>query len=128
MNVNNSLSPWDRLIWVLITFLFSAFLLFDLNIWISYIILVTSIAVFLLYVLKNRGVLKLSFDRYHAHVLLFAVFCIASSLWARNSSDAITKGTTIIEILICMSLIYMYYQTQPNVRGLILCFIISAEP
>lgn len=110
----------DEIIWVLTTFLFSAFLLFDMNVWISYILLGTSVAIFLLYACQNRGIVVFSFDRYHAHVLMFACFCFISSLWARNFSDALTKGTTVIEILICMSMLYMYYQTQPNVRGLIM--------
>ncbi len=118
--INTGQSIIEKLIWGLTTFLFSAFLLFEMNVWISYILLGTSVVIFMLYAIQNGGKIAFSFDRYHAHVLLFALFCILSSLWARNSSDAVTKGITIIEILICMSMLYMYYQTQPDVRGLIM--------
>lgn len=119
-NISVGKSIFDKLIWGLTTFLFSSFLLFDLNVWISYILLGISVAIFLLNAFKNRGVVTFSFDRYHAHVLLFAGFCIISSLWARSPSDAVTKGITVIEILVCMSMLYMYYQTQTSLRGLIM--------
>lgn len=111
----------DDLIWVLTTVLLSSFLLFDTNKWISYILLAISIVIFLLSAWKNKGIIHLAFDRYHMQVFLFAMFCACSALWAHSSSgDALTKGITVVEILICMSMLYTYYQTQPDVHGLIM--------
>lgn len=120
-NISEEKNFFDKLIWGLTTGLLVAFLLFETNIWISYILLGISVVIFLLNACRNGGVVPLSFERYHAQVLLFAAFCVCSALWARNSgSDALTKGITVIEILICMSMLYMYYVDQPNVRGLIM--------
>lgn len=99
--------------------LLACFYIFDENSMISYILFGISVTIFLIEVFLNRGKISLRIEKYHLYVLAFALFCLASSIWAWNRSYAIEKSVTIIEILVCMSIIYMNYQDDENVDPLI---------
>ena len=109
----------EKLIWLLTTFLFASFVIFDTSSWISLILLATTAAILLLDVMQGRGRIRSALGAFHVFVLCFSLFCFASSLWATNSSAAIGKGTTILEILICMSVIYMHYAKYSTVLPLL---------
>lgn len=57
----------------------------------------------------RTGYITFHFEILHKYMLLWASFIFLSSIWAINSSYSIEKGMTIIELLICISLIYESY-------------------
>lgn len=109
----------EKLIWLLTTFLFASFIIFDTSSWISLILFATTVAILLLDAMQGRGVIRPTLGSFHVFVLCFSLFCFASSLWATNSNAAIGKGTTILEILICMSVIYMHYAKHQTILSLL---------
>ncbi len=114
---NNRLS--EKIIWVLVTFLFAAFTIFDENAWISIILLATTIGIFCLDVYQGHGKTYFKMEMYHYTVLAFSLFCLLSALWAIRPGNAIQKGITIIEILVCMSVIYVHYSKAVSIKPLI---------
>lgn len=56
---------------------------------------------------------------YHKLMLAFGGYCLLSSIWAWAPSDALGKGVTIIELLVFVSLMYMYYAKRESVRPLV---------
>lgn len=109
----------ERCIWVLTVFLLSSFVIFDQSAWISKILLGVTFAILIADAILGKGEITVSFGPFHVHVLLFALFCYASCLWAWRPSAAIGKGTTIVEILICMSVLYFHYAKQDTVSELV---------
>ena len=55
------------------------------------------------------GYITFHFETLHKYMLIWALFIFSSSMWAINSSYSIEKGATIIELLICITLIYESY-------------------
>ena len=109
----------ERCIWILTVFLLSSFVIFDQSAWISKILLGVTFAILMADAILGKGKITVSFGSFHVHVLLFALFCYASCLWAWRPSAAIGKGTTIVEILICMSVLYFHYAKQDTVSELV---------
>lgn len=111
----------ERIIWILTVILLFSFTVFDTNKYISIILLGVTICIFVLDFTFNDFKSKVKFSLYHIWGISFAVFCLLSSLWANNSDFAITKGFTIIQILICMSVLYNHYSRNFDVNFLMSC-------
>lgn len=109
----------EKIIWLLVTFLFASFTIFDTNSWISIILLGITFIIFLLDIYQCHGKIKFKITSFHILILLFCLYCFVSSLWAIRPNQAISKGTTIFEILVCMSFIYMHYSRENTVKPLI---------
>lgn len=110
---------YDKVIWILcVAFLSSIYILFESTFG-SVIVLGLAILIFVLEGLKNGGQVTLSLGRYHFNVLLFALFCLASSIWAWDSSASFKMSMTIFQILICMALIYPTFAQADSIDGLL---------
>ena len=109
----------ERCIWILTVFLLSSFVIFDQNAWISKILLGATFAILIADAILGKGKITVSFGPFHIHVLIFVFFCYASSLWAWRPAAATGKATTILEILICMSVLYFHYAKQDTVSELV---------
>lgn len=109
----------DKVIWSLTVILFASFYFSSLNEYGSYILFGITAAALLFIALKHNGKIRLSFERFHNQVAIFAIYSLLSSVWAVNRGDAIEKGITIIEILICTSVFYVFYSEKLDVEKLI---------
>ena len=109
----------EKLIWLLVTFLFSSFIIFDTKSFISLILIGITVIILLLDIYQNKGKIIFKIESFHILVLFFALFCFTSSLWGIRSGAAIQKGVTIVEILICMSIIYMHYAKGNTIKPLV---------
>lgn len=109
----------NDIIWLLTVVLFASFYIFESFTFGKYILAVISILIFVLSAGAKNNHLKFRMEPYHIFVILFALFCLTSSLWAWDSSAAVSKSITIFQILVCFSLIYMHYETQQNIDDLI---------
>ena len=116
LNVNNI---FERIIWLLTVFLLFCFTVLDTSQYISIILLGVTILIFVLDFLFNDMKSKFKFSLFHVWGISFAVFCLFSSLWANNSEFAITKGLTILQILICMSVLYNHYSRNFDINILL---------
>lgn len=116
LNVNN---VFERIIWLLTVFLLFCFTVLDTSQYISIILLGVTILIFVLDFLFNNMKSKFKFSLFQIWGITFAVFCLLSSLWANNSEFAITKGLTILQILICMSVLYNHYSRNFDINILL---------
>ena len=99
--------------------LFSAFfVLFDWK--------YSSITIFLLAFLaavsmmvERGGKLRFRITFFHVWMIVFSGFCFFSAIWAWDTANAITKGTTIISMFVCYSLAYLCYQEFDSVDVLL---------
>ena len=109
----------EKVIWLLVTFLFSSFIIFDTKSFISLILLGITLVIFILDIYQNRGKIVFKIEAFHVLILFFALYCFISALWGIRSGAAIQKGVTIVEILICMSVIYMHYSKGNTIKPLV---------
>lgn len=118
INVSNIL---ERIIWVLTVVLLFSFTAFETSQYISLILLGITICIFILDFLFNDMKSIIKFSLFHFWVISFAIFCFLSSLWAIDSDLAIIKGFTIIQILICMSVLYNHFSRNFDAKFLLSC-------
>ena len=85
------------------------------------------ITLFILFFVFLKGGIRclLEFKRYHKQVFIFGVYCLINSFWAIDPIAAIENGITIIEILLCMSVLYAYYNEGDNIDNLLLTLVWS---
>ena len=115
----------DKIICGLVTFMIMSFYLFEMESWGRYVLFCISLLVALLYAGTNHMKFNLRITSFHKYILMFSLFCLMSSVWAWNPLLAISKGITILSILISFSLIYPYYEKQNNIESLLLSFMLS---
>lgn len=108
----------DRLIWLLTVVFLTLICITATLSYGKYILVGFSMVVFLLAAIANEGKVRLSFGCFHGFYLVFALYCFLSALWAWNFGAAVSQGRTILEILICLSLFYIYYQEKSDLWGL----------
>ncbi len=111
----------ERIIWVLTVILLLSFTVLDTSQYISIILLGVTGCIFVLDFTFNDFKSKVIFSLYHIWGISFAVFCLLSSLWANNSEFAVSKGITILQILICMSVLYNHYSRNFDENLLLSC-------
>lgn len=109
----------EKIIWLLAVLLFSSFYIFDTNAWISIILMVITAVVFCVSAFQTKGKIRIKIQVYHGLVLLFALYCLASALWAWDFQLSINRGITIVELLICTSVFYIHYQNEQSIHPLI---------
>lgn len=115
-----NLDIFIKKIMLLITvILSSSFIIFETNHYISIILLVELSIFFLLDCIDNGYKIRFRIGLFHLWGVLFALFCIFSSFWAINFQIAFSKGLTIVQILICMGILYNYYCKKDNYKILL---------
>lgn len=110
-----------KIITILTVLLFFTFYALNLNVYGSYLFLGLSLVIMLINAFENNGKIKFSINNYHKYVLSFALFCLLSSVWAWNRGYSVEKGITIIEVLICMSMIGTYFFASSDGNDLLKC-------
>lgn len=119
----NSIS--DIIICILVTFLIVAFYVFELEWWGRYVAFVVSALVALIHSSQNGMRIRIKMEAFHIYILAFALFCYLSAVWAWNSSLAISKGTTVVSMVVCFSLLYPYYEKKGSIESLMKSIMLS---
>lgn len=104
----------DKLIWLLVVALISSFYINAMIAHGRYILLAISITIFILLIISNKG-LSLYVDNYQKFTVVFCIYCLLSSFWSIQPSDAIKKSKTIFEIIICFYPLYIYFKKKPQI-------------
>ncbi|HEL1996351.1 O-antigen ligase family protein [Streptococcus suis] len=116
----------DKIICALITFMIMSFYIFETASWGRYVLFGITILITLVYVANNCFKLPLVINKsFHLHIAIFALFCFASSIWAWNPFQAVSKGMTVFSILVCFSLFYPYFQQKRSIDLLLDAFMFS---
>lgn len=99
----------ERIMWLITAFLLASFTIFDNTIYISLIIAGITVILLLLDSISNDFRILIKLSGFHLWGFGFAGYCLLSSLWAINPENSFSKGLTIIQIIICMTVIYCHY-------------------
>ena len=92
---------------MLVVLLFTSFFVLFNRTWGSAVILLLSLLTAGYMMALQGGRLRVQLTFFHLYLLLFSVFCFLSSIWAWDTKNAVTKGITLLSILLCNSLVYL---------------------
>ncbi len=109
----------ESLIWILTVALLSSFSIFYAETFGRYILIGVTFLMILLSAADNDGKIYLHFGMFQLMTGLFAAFVFFSAVWAWDSSDAIGMGSTIVQIIICMTVFYSYFLRKGDLDSLI---------
>ena len=123
--MNRRVTGIDRIICILVSFMIMSFYIFEMMSWGRYVLLGIVLAVTALYVVQNHFRIKKSWGAFHNCLLAFVLFTFVSALWAWNPSAAISKGFSLLYILVCYYFLYSYYYERGNVELLVLAIMLS---
>lgn len=102
----------NKLIQILMIFLIASFYIFEDNSFGSIILLSLTIMILCAMAVEYNYRIPFNIERFHKFIMFFAIYCILSAVWAIDFHYAVEKGVTLIEILICMSVVYSYYSVR----------------
>lgn len=125
MEYVNTKTKIDYLIHICTAIMISSFIIFDMNYRVSYILLGMTILIFGLIALRYKLKIWVEIDSFHRYILLFILYAACSSLWSYSPYPAIRKAITITEILICMSVLYIYYSRYYSLSDLYRILMVS---
>ena len=105
----------ERLTWLLTVFLLTCFLVFDSYTWGKYAFLLASGLILLISVIADHGILYFKLGAFQYFMAAFTVYAFLSSVWAISASDSLIMSRTLVRILLCFTLIYLYYIRQRDI-------------
>lgn len=109
----------QRIIWLLTLLLFITFLIFETYAWGRYVFFGGCILIALLTSAVHRGVLRIRFRPYYGFFALFIVYVMTTALWAWDQPSAIRKAVTLVQILGCSAMLYIHYDREDTIQGLL---------
>ena len=110
----------DHLIWILTAGILTTYILFETYTWGRYVFFGESVVIVLLSAFQHRWKLKLRIQAIHWFMLAFSGYCALSALWALEPADALQKGETVFQILVCAAMLYIHYQHEQDVHKLLM--------
>lgn len=125
MGNENKKNIIDYIIQICTAIMISSFIIFDMDYRVSYILIGMTMLIFGLIALRNRLKIWVRIESFHRYILLFIFYAVCSSLWIYKPHLAIQKAITVTEILICMSVLYIYYSRYDSISDLYTILMIS---
>ena len=116
MNTNR---VYDRVSWLLLLVMCSSFLIYNTSQFSTLSVAEGCGLLLIVMAIQNQGYIRIEITAFHGMVILFAAFCFASSLWAVNGSESRSKAITIVEILICMTIVFWRYCDSESSREIL---------
>ena len=110
---------YDRASWLLLLMMCSSFLIYNTSQLSTISVAVYCGLLLCIMVIRNQGCIQAPITIFHVTVILFSAFCFISSLWAANSAESRSKAVTIIEILVCMTIVFWRYCDYESSRGIL---------
>ncbi len=111
---------------ILTVVLLSSFVILDKSSKISLILGGLTLLILIFSTLQNGFSKKVKIGKYHLFIGMFSLYCFLSSTWSVYPERAIEKGSTIFQILICMSILYNYYSKFYSTEKLLECISLSS--
>ena len=109
----------DKILRLINTALMIAFVVFEQESWGKYVYLGFIIVFFIVFSFKSKFKIETSLRRYHVYTALFAVFCLVSMLWAQAPSLTYRRMTTVVETILFMWVLFLYYKDQKTIQGML---------
>ena len=108
-----------KLTWLLTVFLLTCFLVFDSYTWGKYAFLLASGLILLISVIADHGILYFKLGAFQYFMAAFTLYAFLSAAWAIAASDSLIMSRTLVRILICFSMVYLYYIRQSDISRLL---------
>lgn len=100
---------WDKLIWLFTVGLFLSIQILQTQSIGSLVLAAITGILFILILIRNNGKIYFCLKPFHLYCILFILFCYTSTLLAVRGEVALERSTTVLEIFICMFVLYLYY-------------------
>lgn len=117
MNATYKIS--DKLVWIATVFLFSSITIFESYTWGKYILILACLFIFFIDILEGKGKYHYTINSYHYFLCILIIYTFLSSIWGISAQNSLTKTSTYIQILICMSIVYNHFNKYDGVTQLI---------
>lgn len=98
--------------WIITVLLFTSIYINRMSSFGSIILIGLTLLMLLCLITSSTRHEKIEIGFFQVYLFGFSVYCLMSSIWALNAGDAITKGITLFEIMICMSVFSIYYSRE----------------
>ena len=69
--------------------------------------------------IADHGILYFKLGAFQYFMAAFTVYAFLSSVWAISASDSLIMSRTLVRILLCFTLIYLYYIRQRDISRLL---------
>lgn len=106
-------------LWWSVTLLVSSFYIYASDINGKYLMMILTAIIAGLCVLRYGKKPNLHLTMFHVSILAFANFCLMSTMWSITPQLTLDKAMTILQILICMSVVYIYADHQTSILPLL---------
>ncbi len=106
--------PLDKLCWLLAVIFLVLISILTNDSYGALVLLGCAGLIFALSALQNDGILQVHIGPYHWFWGAFGLYCLASSLWAWNASEAASRGVTLLEMTACVALMYVHFQQETD--------------
>lgn len=121
--IRNEYTRVERYIIIVGALLFASFVIFNVSSYSSSGVMLLTILLFLLFFIKNKWHFPFFIKDFQASMLIFAIYCLLSSFWARSNVDATNSAITVIEILLCMTVVYYAFYQFDDIEPLLMSLI-----
>lgn len=109
----------ENIINICTIFLFASFFIFESYTWGRFILVGVSAVIFLLYIVYKGFSVKIHTGEWHIFVFMFGIICLITALISIRPSDAIGKFIFIIQILVCFTPVYTFYDDGDKIKDLL---------
>lgn len=109
----------ENIINICTAFLFASFFIFESYTWGRFILVGVSAVIFLFYIVYKGFQVKIHIGEWHRFVFMFGIICLITALISIRPSDAIGKFIFIIQILVCFTPIYTFYDDGDKIKDLL---------
>ena len=104
-----SKTTYNNIIWCLTVLLLLSFAIFNQYTWGSLVMFSIIGLILVCMLICDKGKISLEFSKFYLYIIVFALFCMASSLWAKDKFVAIEKGITVFSLFITYAILFMFY-------------------
>lgn len=105
----------DKLIWLFTLALFCSFYIFESNHYNRFILLSITIVILFFIIFRYSKKLYFFWETFHNSVIVFVFVCLLSYFWSIDKFSSIVQTLIVIQIFICMSVLYLYYSRQKSI-------------
>ena len=119
--MKEQLTVKHNIFWIVVTFMFASFCIFYSYTWGKYILLACAVFVFVFGYMLKYGLKDICIRPFHIFFAVFIAYCYITSLWAWDIDSVFVGSFTLLQILLCYSLLYCYYEKQTSIDTLLDC-------
>jgi len=110
---------YNDIIWVLTVVLLICFSVFNQYSWGSSVMFLIIGAILAVTLVGDKGKVNIEFSKFHWYIIIFGVFCLLSSFWAQDRGASIEKAITVFSLLICYSILFVFYRRFLSIEMLL---------